>query len=174
MVTCGKWGWTIMSMCLSTVADGGNRPLWRNAIMNDLRTLDLLKYPFCLMIALWRRWRTSVSHKVVLDKETNCLPAINRMPSYSPSTVLVRWPIRHNKPYYSVAFFFSYFYYRYHKSLLIQAINSFAVFFHIDVFNNNYHHNNGFFRRIVVGLTKAVYDSHIKKALILLDFSKII
>lgn len=65
----------------------------------------ILKYPFCLMIALWRRWRTSVSHKVILDKETNCLPAINRTPSYSPATVLVRWPIRENKPYYSVAFF---------------------------------------------------------------------
>lgn len=96
---CGRWGWTTFHMCLSTVADGWNRPLCRDAVMNDLCTLDLLKYPFCLMIALWRRWRILVSHKVVFVKETNCLPAINRTPSYSPSTDLVRWPIRDNKPY---------------------------------------------------------------------------
>lgn len=102
---CGMWGWTAVHVCLSTVADGLNRPLCRDAVMNDLRSLDLLKYPFCLMIALWRRWRFLVSHKVVFVKETNCLPAINRTPSYSPSTDLVRWPIRDNKPY-SIKFHF--------------------------------------------------------------------
>jgi len=87
----GRWGWTAVHVYLRTVADGLNHPLCRDAVMNDLRTLDLLKYPFCLMIALWRRWRILVSHKVVFVKETNFLSAINRTPSYSPGADLVRW-----------------------------------------------------------------------------------